>query len=652
MRSIKLILLSLFMAGSVLAQNSESKYKASDVFNPLLNFQLGSKYRSASGQPGPEYWQNRADYKISVTLDTAKNGASGHVAITYTNNSPDQLDFIWLQLDQNKFHKDSRGNSITPLENGRYGVRGFEGGYNLTDIKAESVVTPANKTKKNLLQSSYITDTRMQVFLTTPLKKGEKIVISMNFNFLLPDNGADRMGMYKANRGVIYQLAQWFPRVCVYDDIKGWNTSPYLGAGEFYLEYGDYQYEITVPRDHIVVGSGDLVNPAAVLTKEQVQRLTKAKTSDETVFIINPDEIGTAASRPAGNGMLTWKFECKNTRDVAWASSKSFVWDAAKINLPSGKKALAQSVYPAENGGKDAWGRSTEYTKFSIEFYSEWLMEYPWPLATNVAGIVGGMEYPGIVFCSAKSKGASLFGVTDHEFGHIWFPMIVGTDERRYAWLDEGLNTYINSLAGKEFNKGEYHRKMQTSALGTPLSRLSKSILNTPDAIPARELGMLAYYKPSIGLQMLSDAIVGEDRMKLALREYTKRWAYKHPTPFDFFNTMENVLGEDLGWFWKSWFIEGYKVDQAVKEVRYNDSNPAKGAIITIENLDQMPMPVEVEIKEKGKNAEVVKLPVEIWQQTGTWNFTYPSTTELEYVKLNPRGILPDTNTANNEWKP
>ena len=651
----KLFFFLFFLAGYLQAQ--ETLYNSAEAFSPLTNYLPGNKYRSASGQPGPEYWQNRADYYIKARLDTVKNGVSGEVTLTYTNNSPDDLSFIWLQLDQNKFKQNSRGNSVTPINVGRYGVKDFDGGYTVSAIKAEKATqTRAPKGKvlnvrKPVLADTFTDDTRMQIFLTEPLKKGEQVVISMNFDFLIPGNGADRMGLYKAENGLIYQVAQWFPRVAVYDDIRGWNTTPYLGAGEFYLEYGDYTFEITVPRDHIVVASGALTNPKEVLTATQNRRLAQAADSDSTVYIIAPQEAGKPSVRPAGNGNLTWKFSCKNTRDVAWASSRTFVWDAARINLPSGKKALAQSVYPFEMGSHEAWGRATEYTKFSIEFYSGWLMEYPYPAATNVAGIVGGMEYPGIVFCSADSKKADLFGVTDHEFGHIWFPMIVGTDERRYAWMDEGLNTYINSLSSRAFNEGEYHTPTTTAALARFMG-VSKSIMNTPDAIPERELGILAYFKPSMGLTMLADAVVGEERMKRALREYTRRWAYKHPTPFDFFNTLENVLGEDLGWFWKGWFINGYKIDQAVKSVKYIKNDAANGAIIEIQNLNQMPMPAEVDIKEKGKATVRVKLPVEIWQKGATWSFEFPSTNELESVKLNVRGILPDVDPKNNNWTP
>ena len=319
--------------------------------------------------------------------------------------------------------------------------------------------------------------------------------------------------------------------------------------------------------------------------------------------------------------------------------------------MPSGKNILVQSVYPAEVDSKNEWGRSTEYTKHSMEFYSKLLFEYPYPVATTVAGIVSGMEYPGIVFCSTKSRKGGLFGVTDHEFGHTWFPMIVGTNERKFAWMDEGFNTYINMLSMKAFNDGEYHREQKTQEMGF-FARGSKAILTEPDAMPEIEIASLAYYKPAMGLKMLAEAIVGEDRLHLALREYNRRWAFKHPTPFDFFHTVEDVVGEDLAWFWKSWFFENYKIDQSIKGAKYINNKAENGINITLENMEQMPMPVELEIKEKGKEVVIINLPVNIWEKTKEWTFNYPSTAEVESLKLNPRGVLFDSNLKNNVFKP
>lgn len=638
-----LLVLSLFTPFMGNAQET-SKYNPNDVFSPLINYQPSTVYRSASGQPGPMYWQNQADYFIKASLDDVKDVVSGEITITYTNNSPDVLDFIWLQMDQNKFSSASKGSQTTPMARSRYAVRDFEGGYTISNFSTNKLLKRSKL--KDVLKANNVEETRMQVRLTEPLKSGEKVQIRMNFSFPIPENGADRLGMFGAKAGKIYELAQWYPRVCVYDDVEGWNTTPYIGAGEFYLEYGNYEYEITVPAGHVVVGSGALQNASEVLTKSQIASLDKAKNSNTTVDIISANEASAA-----GTGTKTWKFKCENSRDVAWASSKAFVWDAASATLPSGKKVLVQSVYPAEFGGKAAWGRSTEYLKHSIEFYSEELYEYPYPVATNVAGIVSGMEYPGIVFCGADSKGEGLFGVTDHEFGHTWFPMIVGSNERKYAWMDEGFNTYINSLSAKAFNNGEYFSERSGQRMASFFSKTTP-VMTEPDAMAEFDIGILAYYKPGYGLTMLRETVVGQEKMKFAMQEYIKRWAFKHPTPFDFFHTIEDATGEDLGWFWKSWFLETYKIDQGISSVKYANSKVEDGIVIKIENLEQMPMPVEIEIKEKDQPLKRVKLPVEIWQKKGEWTFSYPSTDEIEYVKLNPSEILPDINTKNNIWRP
>ncbi|MBK9932768.1 MAG: M1 family metallopeptidase [Cytophagaceae bacterium] len=650
MKTRVLVLIFSLMAMASMAQEKTSIYNPTDVFDPLINFHPSTVYRSAAGRPGPQYWQNQANYAIKAALGPENQTEKGTVEITYINNSPDPLDFLWLQLDQNRFTQESRGSKATPMSVGRYGLKNFEGGYNINNVQANKI-GKKGKSGPSLLKETVISDTRMQVFLSSPLKTSEKAVVTMDFEFKIPPNGSDRCGIYNAKDGKIFEIAQWYPRMCVYDDLEGWNTSPYLGAGEFYLEYGNTECEITVPYKHVVVGTGELINPQEVLSKGVYSKLKAASASDKTLMIISKEDLEKDETYNKKSGLNTWKFKCENTRDVAFAVSDIFVWDAARAVLPSGKSILVQSVYPAENGGEAAWGRSTEYTKHSMEFYSKTLFEFPYPAATNVGGIVSGMEYPGIVFCSAKSDGQELFDVTDHEFGHTWFPMIVGSNERKFAWMDEGFNTYINGLSTKAFNNGEYYKPQKTQQLAG-LMRMQKPILASPDAITEFELGTLAYFKPAIGLKMLGEAVVGEDRLNFAMKEYINRWAFKHPSPFDFFHSMEDVLGEDLGWFWKSWFINSYKLDQSVKEVRYRNGRAADGAIISIENMEQMPMPAEVSIKEKDKEPVTVKLPVEVWMKNKVWTFHYPSTTELEKVSLDPRGVLPDVNQSNNSWKP
>ena len=647
MKKIFLTWAGLFMFIALFAQ---SKYDHKEAFNPQFYPYPGNDYRSASGEPGPKYWQNRADYKINCTLDTAKHKVSGDVEISYTNNSPDNLKFLWLQLDQNIYQKNSRGSSTTTQTGGRWANSNFTDGDVIKSIAAEY-------NGKSFTPKTITSDTRMQVWMQDAVKAtGGKVKLTIQFEFIVPEYGTDRMGRLQTKNGIVYEVAQWFPRMSVYDDIQGWNTLPYLGAGEFYLEYGDIDFTVSAPSNLIVVGSGELQNPQDCYTTEQMKRWEAAKNSDKTVIIRSEKEVKDPASRPKTT-YTTWKFKVQNTRDVAWAASKAFVQDASKINLPSGKKCLAISVYPAESIVKNGWQRSTEMVKGAIEHYSKQWFEFPYPAATNVAGIVGGMEYPGIVFCSSGSAGGDLWGVTDHEFGHTWFPMIVGSNERKYAWMDEGFNTFINNGSTAAFNKGEFKG---TSFFDDPNSSFMvqytfaekmDGLYNIPEVIQQENLGVAAYLKPSQMLTALRDVVLGKERFEAAFREYISRWAFKHPTPWDFFHTMENVSGEDLGWFWRAWVMNTWKLDQTVKSVSYVDDKPEKGGEITVENLEKMVMPVTVLVKEANGKEHRIDLPVEVWQRTGEWKFNVPTTSEIKEVILDPDNKLPEWNRDNNTWK-
>jgi aminopeptidase N len=430
---------------------------------------------------------------------------------------------------------------------------------------------------------------------------------------------------------------------------------PYLGAGEFYLEYGDIDFSITAPANIIVVGSGELLNPKECYTVTQQKRWEQAAASNTTVTIRSASEVSDASSRPTA-ASLTWKFKISNTRDAAWAASKAFIIDAAKIDLPSGKKSLAISAYPEESIGKNGWQRSTEMVKGSIEYYSKKWFEYPYPAATNVAGIVGGMEYPGIVFCSSKSMGEELWGVTDHEFGHTWFPMIVGSNERKYAWMDEGFNTFINDLSTEAFNKGEFKPTFFPEPSAPFMVKMvfgekSDGLYNIPDVIQQNNLGITAYLKPGQMLTMLRNEVLGAERFDMAFKEYIRRWAFKHPSPWDFFHTIENVSGEDLGWFWRGWVLNNWKLDVAVREVRYKKGDVANGVEVTIENLEKMVMPVNVKVIETNGTEHILSLPVEIWQRGAKWTFDVPTTSEIKQVSVDPEKKLPDFDRANNTWK-
>ena len=635
----------IIAAGAAFAQeDSASHYDQHKAFYPFFYPSHGNEFRSASGKPGPHYWQNRADYKINVSLDTTQKTVSGSVSINYKNNSPDAMKFLWLQLDQNIYREDSRAQATTLVTGGRWANKAFTQGDELKSVE----VVMNGKTYKAKYN---VSDTRMQLWLPKELPASTgALEIKINYAFSVPQYGTDRMGRLNTKNGWIYEIAQWFPRMCVYDDIEGWNTLPYLGAGEFYLEYGNIDYSITAPSNLIVVGSGELQNSAEVLTSTVRDRLKEAHNSDKTVTIISASELNGSAYHPA-KPTLTWHFVCNNTRDVAWAASKAFIWDAARINLPSGKKALAQSVYPVESATANGWKRSTEFVKGAIELYSKEWYEFTYPSATNVAGIVGGMEYPGIVFCSSQSTGEGLWGVTNHEFGHNWFPMIVGSNERKYPWMDEGFNTFINGVDTKVFNHGEFYEKSDLEQTAPFMFKEGADpIMTIPDVTQPDFLGIAAYDKPAEGLDILRKYILGQERFDSAFRIYIDRWAFKHPTPWDFFRTMENVSGEDLSYFWRGWFMTNAKLDQGVTDVKYEDNDPTKGALITVVNNEQMVLPVPLRIEEENGKTDSLTLPAEIWQRGGTWTFHYPSTSTIKRVIIDPDHDYPDINPANNTF--
>ena len=625
----------------------QSKYNPYALFAPNFYPSGGTISRAATGEPNVGYWQNKADYQLNVTLNDVSNEIKGSVIITYKNNSPHTLPFLWLMLDQNLFNKNSRGQARMPLNGrSRYGdsKSNFNGGFNISSVKLVNENADANY---------IITDTRMQIRLPKAMKPGGDVIkIKMDFSFELPEYGADRCGILKTKNGNIFAVAQWYPRMCVFDDVEGWNTLPYLGPSEFYLEYGDFDVNITAPANHIVVCSGELQNETEVLTATQISRMAAAKKSDKTVMIRTEAEVTDPNSRPKA-ASLSWHYKINNARDVAWASSKSFIWDAAKINLPSGNSSLAMSVYPAESSGQKGWGRATEYTKASIENYSKRWFEYPYPCATNVASNIGGMEYPGIVFCGYKAINEDLFGVTDHEFGHTWFPMIVGSNERKYGWMDEGFNTFINTLADDDFNKGEYKNKENSMEIIAQymFGDRTEPILTTPDAMKEANIGNSLYSKPGYGLELLRNEILGADRFDYAFKEYIKRWAYKHPTPWDFFRSMDNAAGESLSWFWKGWFVENYKLDQAILSVKYEKDDAANGAVVTIANADQMAMPVNISYETKSGVKGTIKLPVEVWNNTNTWKVKLPTTEEVKKIEIDAEKVFPDIDFSNNVWK-
>ena len=550
---------------------AEKGYEPHALFAPGFYNDKTDPYHYAKGAPSAKYWQNRPDYTIDATLDTVKNELSGNLTIRYTNNSPDSLYTLWLQLDQNTYRKDARSNYYTDTAN-----QEFTEGYVLESVKVEQTglggqTSQAGHTMQGRQADYIVSDTRLQIRLQQPLAPGGgQIRILIRYHYTVPGAFGGRTDWTATRNGKIYEIAQWYPRMCVYDDREGWNTLPFLGSGEFYCEYGDFDYRITVPRDMIVAGAGELQNPREVLSEKEQTRLVQARGSDKTVMIRDAGIRDRGRARPPRashpGSTLTWHFKMYNTRDVAFGASRAYIWDAARVDLPENRHSLAMSVYPVESVGDSAWGRATEYLKKSIEYFSAQWYVYPYPVAINEAGIAGGMEYPGIVFDGMNDKKSDLYWITAHEIGHDWFPMIVGSDERRYAFMDEGFNTFIDIYAADAFNKGEYAPKRDAEYApggGNPVDEIipllqdheAPVIMSRADEVPEKYRHPIEYFKPALGLVLLREVILGKDRFDYAFRQYIRRWAYRHPSPSDFFRTMDNEAGEDLSWFWREWFF-------------------------------------------------------------------------------------------------
>jgi hypothetical protein len=503
----------------------------------------------------------------------------------------------------------------------------------------------------------------MQVPLDRPLAAhGGRLKLEIAYHYVVPGLFGGHTAWVNTKNGPIFDVAQWYPRMAVFDDVRGWDTLPYI-AQEYYLEYGDFDYAVTVPAGMLVLGNGELMNPQEVLTPEQRARLAKARASDTTVMIRTPQEVAADAAAPAPAGERTWRYHMASTRDVVFSASKAFVWDAARINLPGGRTALAQSVYPLESAGPDAWGRSTEYTKDAVERFSRHWYPYPYPTAVSVAGGASGIEYPGLVFDGIEDRGKELFWITAHEFGHTWFPMTVGSNERRDAWMDEGFNTFIDTYESDEFDGGVYGPKRDSEYAphgGNPADEIlpiladpaAPPIMTRADLISETWRHNVTYFKTALGLRILREDILGPERFDAAFRKYIADWAFKHPKPSDFFRAMESEAGEDLAWWWRGWFLENWQMDLAVSGLAYVDGDPAKGAQVTVETRDKLVAPSVLEVRYVDGATRRLTVPVEMWELGGKATLPLAGGPAIASVTLDPDHHLPDRDRSNNTFRP
>ncbi len=604
------------------------------IFSPL-DWPPGNSLRLASGAPGPDYWQQQVDYTIRASLDTDTNTVAGEAIITYRNNSPHPLNYLWLHLEQNIFREDSIGAAIS--RNTAIGMReAFGEGFRIDRLRAGGYDL-----------EYHVYDTMARIDLAQPIAPGgSTFSFEIAWSFTIPDRAFRRFGIEKVEQGTIYEIAQWFPALAVYDDVEGWNTLGYLGTGEFYTNFGNYDVRLTVPRTHIVVATGVLQNPGEVFTPTQLERWQAAKSSDETVMIVAPEDVGLPGARPEGDGPLTWHFKAEDVRTFAWASSDAFIYDACNL-----EGTLIQSAYPKE--ATPVWHKSTQMLRTAIAGYNRRWFKYPYPAATNVNGPEGGMEYPMIIFCGGRRSEQGLYGVTTHEIGHNWFPMVVSNDERRYAWMDEGFNSFINYYSGPDWFGGEPRGRGDASNFARGMRQGgSVPMMTYADRLPASQLGSTQYAKPAVGLVLLREQILGEERFDRAFREYIRRWAFKSPQPADFFRTMEDVAGADLAWFWRGWFYETSSLDQALAGVEQEQRDDEGFNIsVNIENLDELVMPVAIEVTFDDGSTQRRTLPVEIWFNANRYNWRCQSPQRLRKVVIDPDEAFPDVERGNNVWE-
>lgn len=715
-----LLLSTLFLTQTALLAQSNwgQKFEQLGTMLPTPN-----QYRTASGAPGKDYWQNRANYDIDVLLDDNKQIISGRETITYINNSPDLLPYLWVQLDQNMRGPDSdtpktRGTAMRDTIPGK-SLISMTNGYKLDGgFKVTTVSTTTNQPLKYTINK-----TMMRVDLPEPLQPGRSYQFNIewfyNINDRMMDGGRGGLEYFPEDDNYLYTIAQWFPRMAVYNDIEGWQNKQFLGSGEFTLPFGDYKVRITVPADHIVAATGDLKNAAKVLTAEQRARLDKASaTFDKPVLIVTQQEA-TSKEKTKATNTATWEFHAENVRDFAFASSRKFIWDVMAVDI-NGKKTLAMSYYPKE--GNPLWeDRSTIAVANTLKTYSRFTFDYPYPKAISVHAASIGMEYPMICFnygrpakdgTYSRRTLEGMVSVIVHEVGHNFFPMIVNTDERQWTWMDEGINTFLEHMTLKEHYpdfdltwgtpRGVTHYMKGDKNGQRPLMTNSEQVL---------QFGYNGYGKPSAGLVMLRETIMGPELFDHAFKEYARRWAFKSPYPADFFRTMEDASAIDLDWFWRGWFftvdhtdiaidnVKWYRLDHSQQEIEskpkaakeeiipvkaekastfqeaaqkfvIRDTDPrfygefqnriddaavkAENAQknfyeITFKNKGGLVMPLILEWTYEDGTSEIEKIPAEIWRYNEMEvKKVFVKTKTVTNLRLDPNGETADTDISDN----
>jgi hypothetical protein len=639
-RSVSLPRVGLLAALAVLtlpqpaaAQESPRGWTSRSPFRPL-NLPAANTLRTGAGRPGPDYWQQQVDYAIEASVDTGSQLLMGSERIRYTNNSPDALAYLWLKLDANLCDPESITSvlDVPPL---LFGDAVFDfsctGGSEMALTRVETI---DGAPLRHEVQSTIV-----RVDLPESLPSGGVFELEVDWQWTLPEYGFGRMG----RDGTLYQVAQWYPRLAVYDDVEGWSIHPFLGAGEFYQEFGDFAVELTVPAAYVVAATGTIQNPEEVLAGAQRERLAGAATSEEAVAIVTREEALATRSSSA-SGEKTWRFEAENVRDFAFAMAPDFRWDASTWN-----GILIQTFYRPE---AVLWEEANRMSWVSIKHFSERIYPYPWPHATTVEGPNEGMEYPMLTFVPTETTREELYWVLTHEFGHEWFPMIVNSNERLHVWMDEGFNTFIDIGSVEEYFAGEEYadtvsrQPLELYAAHATVGE-EQAMALPPDE--HHDLYWAGYFKPALMLHLLQYEVLGKERFDRAFSEYANAWAFKHPYPADFFRAMEDGAGADLDWFWRGWLYSTARLDQAIEGVvRDPDEERTE---VHLRSRGAMVMPIEMRLEFADGSQETVRLPVETWKLGPDFVYRLDSARELVAAQLDPRSVYPDDDRSNNGWR-
>ena len=601
---------------------------------------VGRGTRTRTGVPGPRYWQQWADYKLSAELNPVSKRMTGSGTISYHNRSPDTLQTVYIQLLQNIFAPHARHNTNVPwsvegVELGRVAAQG-------TTLAAAGGEAPGYE----------VNGTIMRIRLPKPLVPGGTAELEFDWKLRVPPDGAPRGGQ----DGEVYYMNYWYPQMAVYDDVNGWQIDQYLGNAEFYMGYGNYDVSLTLPAGWLVTATGTLQNPAEVLAPQTRARLDSARSATGVVHVVTDLDREPGRSTTAGkDGKLTWRFRAENVRDVSWAASSRYLWDATNAAVGDANNdgrpdtTLIQAFWRPEQKANH-WDESARYSRHSIEFFSKYLWPYPYPHMTAVDGPTscGGMEYPMMTCIGGQWDTLGMYEVTTHEIGHMWFPMMVGSDEKRYAWMDEGFTQFDQSQSMADFFKGfddeERNRKFYLEAAA---AGIEVELMHHGDRFPSyNAYGVAAYYKPATALVALR-GVLGRDLFHKAFVEYGHRWQYKHPTPYDFFDTVEDVSHRDLSWFWRTWFFETWRLDQAIDSV----ATVGDSVEIGIVNRGRAPMPVPLVITRADGRSDSLTVPVDVWLG-GAKRTTVRVAREpaVKRIEIDPGRDFPDVDRDNQRW--